>query len=452
MKRLIFILSIALYLNTNAQIITTVAGNGNGPGVGIGDFGGDGGQATSAELNIPTGVIIDATGNLYISDYWNERIRKVNTSGIITTFAGNGTDSYSGDGGQATNAELSSPMQLAIDRLGNLYFAALFNNRIRKIDSQGIITTVAGNGTASYSGDGGQATNATLNEPSGVTIDSSGNLYIADTGNNLIRKVNTSGIISTVVGNGTHGFNGDGGQATDAELNYPSSITLDATGNLYIVDAGNGRIRKVNNIGIISTIAGTSMQGFSGDGGQATNATLSNPSALAIDSIGNLYISDEDNYRIRMVNTSGIISTIAGNGTRGFSGDGGQATDAELFDPKGLILDNLGNLYVADNGNSRIRKVTNVASTGISQYSNLNTQISIYPNPSGGVFTIETNSSTKQTMQVYDVNGRVIPIPNPSQREGNKLTIDLSNLPTGVYNINITSNEGVVNKRVVISK
>ncbi len=255
MKRVISIIVITFCINANAQIITTVAGNG------IGSYSGDGGQATAANLNTPSGVAFDAAGNLYIADVNNNRIRKVTTAGAISTVAGNGTGGYSGDGGQATNAELNNPRGVACDATGNLYIADFENNRIRKVTTVGVISTVAGNGTGGYSGDGGQATVAELNQPIGVTLDTAGNLYIADTYNNRIRIVTTAGVISTVAGNGTGGYSGDGGQATATELYTPAGITFDAAGNLYIGDVENNRIRKVTTVGVISTVTGNGIPG-----------------------------------------------------------------------------------------------------------------------------------------------------------------------------------------------
>jgi len=451
MKRLLFVLSFALSLNIKAQIITTVAGDGDGNP----SYQGDGGQATVARLGNPSGITFDSNGNLYIADSDNNVIRKVNSSGIITTIAGNGFNAgtggyggYSGDGGQATAAELAYPVSITFDGAGNLFIVDNSNSRIRKVNTSGVITTIAGNGTLGFSGDGGQATAANINT-SGITIDSNGNIFMAEATSYRIRKINTSGIISTIAGNGTQGFSGDGGQATNAKLNNPTGVALDGLGNLYIDDNYNLCIRKINTSGIITTIAGNGIQGFNGDGGYATNAELNLPNAITLDATGNIYIADQGNNRIRKVNTLGIISTIAGNGLHGWNGDGGQATAATLWQPSGTAIDAGGNLFIADLSNNSVRKIDNAASS-ISQYSNLVSQISISPNPSSGIFTIETN--TKQTMQVYDVNGRLIPIPSPSQREGNKLTIDLSNLPAGIYNISLTSNEGIVNKRVVVVK
>src|SRR5271157_2726352 len=342
--------------------ITTVAGGGNGQL-------GDGGPATSASLNYPTGVALDSAGNLYITDADHERIRKV-SGGTITTVAGNGTYGFSGDGGPATSASLGGPRGVAVDSAGNLYMAELFNDRIRKV-SAGTISTVAGNGAYRYSGDGGPATSASLNYPSGVALDSAGNLYIADSSNNRIRGV-AGGTITTIAGNGFENFSGDGGLATSASLSLPEGVAADSAGNLYIADSGNQRIRKVSG-GTITTIAGNGMQGFSGDGGPATSASLTYPAGVAVDPAGNLYIADYYNNRIRKV-SGGTITTVAGNGTLGYSGDGGPATSASLYWPQGVAVDSAGNLYIADTGNQRIRKVsggtiTTVAGNGAYRYS-----------------------------------------------------------------------------------
>ena len=335
------------------NIITTIAGNG------IPGYSGDGGAATDAELLQPYSVAVDATGNVYIASQLENRILKVNNIGVISTYAGNGTAGYSGDGSAATDAELNGPYSVAVDISGNVYIADYGNNRIRKVNSSGAISTYAGNGTGGYSGDGGLATAAELNGPFCVTFDVSGNVYISDFINNSIRKVNSSGVISTYAGNGIAGYSGDGGAAIDAELRHPGGITVDVSGNFYIADVYNNCIRKVNSSGIISTFAGSSIAGYSGDGGDATLAELNTPYGVAIDILGNVYIDDELNNRIRKVNNSGVISTYTGNGTRGYSGDGGAATDAELHYPACVSVDIVGNVYIADWGNNRIRKIGN---------------------------------------------------------------------------------------------
>jgi trimeric autotransporter adhesin len=331
-----------------AGIISTVAGNGNRDDLG------DGGLATAARLDFPSGMSVDSAGNLYAVS-GGYRIRKVTPAGKISTVAGNGTEGYSGDGGLATEAQLTGANDVAVDSAGNIYIADTYNHRIRKVTTEGIISTVAGNGTRGFSGDGGAATAAQLGHPYNVAVDSAGNIYIADNGNHRIRKV-TAGIISTVAGNGTGGYSGDGGEATAAQLSYPYGMAVDSAGNLYIADCSNHRIRKVTPAGKISTVAGNGKQGYSGDGKAATVAQLNAPHYVAVDSAGNLYIADTYNHRIRKVTTEGIISTVAGNGTEGYSGDGSAATATMLLHPFGIALDSAGNLYIADN--HRIRKVT----------------------------------------------------------------------------------------------
>ncbi|MDM8556471.1 hypothetical protein QUF75_17235 [Desulfococcaceae bacterium HSG7] len=334
-----------------AGIITTVAGNG------ASGYSGDGGTATAAQLNMPYGVYADAFGNLFIADRDNHRIRKVDTSGNISTVAGNGAAGYSGDGGAATAAQLNMPSGVYADASGNLFIAERLNHRIRKVDTSGNISTVAGNGTWGDSGDGGAATAAQLNRPVGVYADVSGNLFIADMSNNRIRKVDTSGDISTVAGSGTAGYSGDGGAATAAQLNYPSGVYADAFGNLFIADANNYRIRKVDTSGDISTVAGNGTAGYLGDGGAATTKALNVPRGVYADASGNLFIADTFNNRIRKVDTSGNISTVAGNGSKGYSGDGSAATSAQLYYPYGVYADASGNLFIADSNNNCIRKM-----------------------------------------------------------------------------------------------
>jgi trimeric autotransporter adhesin len=336
--------------------INTIVGNGTA------GYSGDGGPAGNAELNNPSGIAVDAAGNLYIADPANNRVREVMAgAGIISTIAGNGTAGYSGDGGPATSAELQSPVGVAVDSAGNLYIADQGNNVIRKVATNGTITTVAGNNAEGYSGDNGQATNATLYAPAGVALDSADNLYIADAGNNRIRLVNTTGTITTFAGNGTAGYSGDNGPAAAATLNKPSALVEDAKNNLYLADTGNSVIRLVNTTGTITTIAGNGTAGYSGDNGQATNATLNAPYGLQVDSSGNLYIADTKNNVIRLVNAAGNITTIAGNGAPGFSGDGGPATDAILNSPIGIVFGSQGSLDVSDEGNGRVRELNTPA-------------------------------------------------------------------------------------------
>jgi uncharacterized protein (TIGR03437 family) len=331
-------------------VLTAVAGNG------VAAFSGDGGSATSASLSYPMAAVFDATGNLYIADRNNSRIRKVSPNGTITTVAGSGVAGFSGDGGPATLARLRAPSGLAVDSAGNLYVSDGGDNRIRKVGSGGIIATVAGNGAARFSGDGGPAAAASLNSPQGVALDAAGNLYIADYSNSCVRKVNASnGIITTVAGTGFRGYSGDGGPATAAKLITPAGVAVDSDGSIYIADFDAYAIRRVNPQGTITTVAGGNGNGFSGDGGPATKAKLGWPRALAFDAAGNLFIGE--NPRIRKVSPSGVITTVAGNGRFRFSGDGGPAVSATLASPVRAALDLYGNLYIGDWRNNRVRKV-----------------------------------------------------------------------------------------------
>lgn len=408
--------------------ITAVAGNG------YSGFSGDGGSAVDAQLTSPGALTVDGSGNLYIGD--SSRVRKVSPDGIISTVAGDGTNRYvtgdvlatiagavsavglaadpagnlyiadttlrirklsaagmiatvagtgpsvvglmasPGDGGPAAQAPLSAPTGVAVDRTGTLYIADTFNDRIRRVSPDGSISTIAGKGSAGPIADGGPATEAFLYWPAGLAVDDSGNLYVAAAGDSRIRMISPAGIISTVAGSGLAGrpgFSGDGGMAAGAQLSWPKDVSLDRSGNIYIADTGNNRIRMVSPTGIITTIAGTGETGYSGDGGSALNARLSLPSGLTVDSAGNLYFSDTNNFRVRKISPDGTIMTVAGNGTRGRSGDSGLATKAQLDYPVGLKFDNAGNLYIADGGSVRTVSpsgvITTVAGNGLPGYS-----------------------------------------------------------------------------------
>ena len=346
----------------SAGVISTVAGTGL---FGFG-FGGDGGPAIQAALDRPSGVAVDGAGNLFIADTDNHRIRKVNAAGVISTVAGT---EERGDGGPAVDARLRNPSGVAADGTGNLFIADTDNHQIRKVDAAGTITTIAGSGETgffggAFGGDGGPAIQAALDRPSGVAADGAGNLFIADMDNHRIRKVDPAGVISTVAGTRGFGSGGDGGPAVDARLRNPSGVAVDGAGNLFIADMDNHRIRKVDSAGVISTVAGTGefFGGFGGDGGPAIQADLDRPSGVAVDGAGNLFIADMGNHRIRKVDAAGTITTVAGAGEfgfgrGGFGGDGGPAIDARLNRPYGVAVDGAGNLFIADMGNHRIRKV-----------------------------------------------------------------------------------------------
>jgi uncharacterized protein (TIGR03437 family) len=361
-------------------VITTVAGTGT-PGCS-----GDGGPATKAQLKSPSGVAVDVAGNLLIADTWNYRIRKVSPDGTITTVAGGhpaSTDWFGdiGDNGPADNAVLNLPTGLAVDTLGNLYIADTFNSRVRKISSTGLITTFAGYGPPGwnlgyspppYPGNGNPATKAYFYHPVSIATDAAGNLYLPDNGTNgsspfsCIRRISPTGILSTVAGSGPPGYSGDTGNATNARLGSPAGIAVGPQGEIYIADTSNNRIRQVSVAGIIVTTAGNGSArwwsdwqgGYSGDFGPATSAMLSFPSGVAVDSSGNLYVADAGNHRVRRVSRDGVIVTAAGNGSASFSGDGGTATEAGLNWPFGVEVDWSGNLWIADSANYRVRKVS----------------------------------------------------------------------------------------------
>jgi sugar lactone lactonase YvrE len=363
-------------------------------GIGLPGFSGDGGAANLAKINFPIGVAVDASGNLFISDYANHRIRKVNTSGIISTVAGTGTQGFSGDGGLAVSALLNHPSGIAVDNFGNIYFSDEDNNRVRMINNSGVINTVAGGGTTL--GDGGPAISAQLSYPYGIAIDNAGSLYIADQLHYRIRKVNTSGIINTVAGTGTAGLSGNGGQATLAQINQASGVAIDPSGNIYLTEMQDNQIRKINTSGVINTIAGTGISGFAGDGGPAISAQLSYPTNISIDATGNIYINDMLNYRIRKINSLGNISTVVGTGTSGYSGDYGSAISAQIGKSWATSIDMSGNLYINDYDNHCVRIVcaTNCI-TGMNANTDKTSSFSIFPNPNNGIFSLKVENEIK---------------------------------------------------------
>lgn len=355
MKKVIgicFFLTQLLHLENNAQVITTFAGTGTA------GFNGDNQSALIARLRNPAGVAIDSIGNIYIADRINHRIRKVDTAGLITTVAGTGIAGYNGDGILATTARVNNPTDVEVDRLGNLIICDQSNNRIRYLDmTTGMISTIAGTGVAGFNSDGILANTAQVNFPWGVSVDDSNNIYIADFLNNRIREISvTTGLISTIAGTGTAGFLGDGGLATAARINQASGVAVDSLYNVYIADFSNNRIRKVDKTtGFISTIAGTGTAGALGDNGPATLAQLNGPINLTVDNQLRVFIADENNHEIRLIHTNGNIYTIAGTGIAGNTGDGGPAFLARLNLPTDVLVTSTQKVFVPVYNNHKIR-------------------------------------------------------------------------------------------------
>lgn len=417
----IFSASLLASTSAHSQTISTFAGVGGSAG-----FSGDGGPATAGKLYSPIDVFVAPWGDAYIADRWNNRIRKVSSSGIITTVAGNGTSAWGADGVPATATGIGFPRSLCMDGSGNIYFSDEGNRRIRKITPGGLIYNVAGTGNLGYSGDGGPATAADIGIPQFICADAAGNLYFSSV-SQVIRKINTAGIISTFAGNGTGGYSGDGGPATTAQFLAPNGLCADQAGNIYIVDGSSHVIRKVDPAGIISTFAGNGTEAYTGDGGPATNASLAWPEDVCADGGGNIFITDRGNNVVRKVSASGSISTIAGNGTIGLTGDGGAATAAQLAFPIGVCMDISGNLYIADHNANRIRKVTGA---GVTVNEVKKTGIALQPNPTASVVSIRHTGPVDA--QVISMDGRLL-------LEVKKTTqVNLGTLPVGVYTIRLS--------------
>jgi sugar lactone lactonase YvrE len=416
---------------------------------------GDDSVAINCSLHWPEDIALDASGNIYIADADNNVIRKINGLGIISTVvgdgfeAGTGTGGFGGDGGPASAARLYYPSGIAFDATGNMYICDKKNNRVRMVTPAGIISTFAGTGIQGFSGDGGPATIAQLDSPTRVTVDLSGNIDIADAANNCIRQVNSSGNINTIAGTGaTPGFNGDGGLATMALLNDPQDMAIDPAGIMYIADYQNNRIRKVDLSGNISTFAGIGYPGYSGDSSEATVANIYQPSGIATDAAGNVYFSDFANARVRVINAgTGVITTYAGDGVQGYGGDGGPANEAKIYFPQGLAINAMGGVYIADKGNNRIRYAS--ATLAVKDVSSTAPSMTVYPDPCDGNFNVQIFSGVDGQVKitVCNITGQKIAEINTVTNKATMFNVDA---PPGIYFLSAHTSSGVLNQKVLI--
>lgn len=443
MRKVVQTMFILVSLTMKSQIVYTVAGNG------IQGFSGDGGPASSSQVSSIAGIVVDKNGGVIFAD--GNRIRKVNKFGIINTIAGNVTPGFSGDGGPASSAYFTFPNGISLDTAGNLYIIDDINERIRKIDASGIITTIAGTGIQGFSGDGSTATIANINVSSGITVDKSGNIFFCDN-SSRIRKVDISGIISTIAGNGVPGFSGDGGAALLAQLNNPTDICIDGNNNLYIADFGNKRVRKINSSGVITTIAGTGIGGISGTGGPATSANI-DARYIASDQSGNIILSELGGY-IRKINLAGTLSLISSVGTTTCSNANGISPFSTCLSGDKLSFDNLGNIYFGVNSPSNIGQIVRVICFN-NCFLNINVlsavqyrQALIYPNPNNGSFSIEMSDSISENhFELFNIFGQKV-LEQKISNDRNKIIT--TNLASGLYNYLIHHNNLEVSKGKLI--
>ncbi len=432
-------LFVLCHVAVTAQVIVTVAG------IGVDGYSGDGGPATNAKMNGPSAIAFDKDGNFYFTEESNPAIRKVSPSGIISRFAGNGTAGYSGDGGPAGAALIGGGGGLAVDKWNNIYVGDGDNHRIRKITTDGVIRTIAGTGVAGYNGDGISALSAQLNYPHGVGVDDTGNVYICDRMNFRLRKVDTFGNISTIAGTGVMGFTADGARADTAAIDESWYVLVDTTGNIYFMD--KARIRKIAATDHkLSTIAGNGINAYSGDGGPATAASISTQ-YFTFDSVGNMFLA-EGAQRIRRIDTDGIISTIAGVGIGGADPDGVSLSVARLNLPTGIAFSPAGELYFAEKSGAKVRKIT-LAWDGVNEVNRKSIGLEVFPNPTHGRVSVRINAIEREAnLTMIDARGvavRTMTVPCNVTKE-----IDVSGLQPGVYTVKMIVGSDEVSQQLIV--
>ena len=424
-----------LTLTSVAQgIITTIAGGG---------WGGDGGLATDAWLDMVNDVLVDTNGNVYIAE--ETAIRKIDAqTQMISLYAGSYQGGIGCDGCPATSAKLNHANAIAFDKQGNLYIADWGTGRIRKVDAvTGIMTTYAGNSTIGYSGDGGPATSAQLRKPMDIAFDANDNLYIADEFYHIRRVDRQTGIITTIAGDGTLGSWNNGDLAVSSRIGAGRGICVDFFGNIYFTDPNSRRIGKIDTQGILSVYCGTGTAGLAGDGGPAVNAQTYASVRLRMDSQNNMYFGDGGGVVRRIDYSTGVISRVAGNGTGGYSGDGGPALQAQFYGVRSVVVDRNNDAYIVDGLNYRVRKIFGVV--GVVPSPEM-LSFEIYPNPSNGLFTVQSSDEI-DLLQVRNLTGQIVYESNPLTPSAR---VDLSNHPAGVYMVTVVNGPGMISKKIII--
>jgi len=418
----IFTVCLFIFNNTNSQVVTTIAGSS--PGY-------QDGQGTAAYFNGSAGIVVDSNDNLFVADRLNHCIRKIAPSGMVTTFAGNGSPGFLDNTG--INAQFNYPMHLAIDLNGNIFVSDSNNHRIRKISPTGVVTTVAGSDSGFADGD---VNVAKFSYPEGIAVDNLGNLFIADSGNNRIRKITSSGLVTTLAGSDNFGF--ADGNGNSAKFWTPCGIALDSNGAIIVAEKQNNRIRKVLQNGDVSTIAGNGTSGSVN--GIGTAAQFRNPFGVAIDVAGDIYVADSGNNRIRKISTTGVVTTLAGSSSGYLDGIG---TAAKFNYPIGISIATDGKVYVSESGGSKVRMISSTLKNNSFISEN---QIAIYPNPSSSIVNIESYDLILSKIIILDINGRTIDTKIVSN---NRSEIDIYNLQNGIYTLQIITDKGISNKKII---